>query len=97
MLPPITTCCVAGVAVNVKFPTASVTDVVCTSAPLVPLTVIVEFAPGVFAVVVTVMVVVPAPPVMVAGLNVAVAPAGRPLTVGVTVPVNPFAAATVTV
>ena len=46
--------------------------------------------------VVTVMVVVPAP-VMVAGLNVTVVPAGNPVTVGVTVPLKPFMAVTVTV
>ncbi len=80
-----------------KFLTASVTVVACTSVPLVPVTVNVEFPPGVAAVVVTVMVEVPAPPVMVAGLNEAVAPPGRPLAVGVTVPVNPFTAVTVTV
>jgi hypothetical protein len=97
VLPPITTDCAAGVTVNVKFLTESVTVVVLTSAPLVPVTVNVEFAPGVAAVVVTVMVVDPAPPVIVVGLNVAVAPAGRPLAEGVTVPVNPFTAATVTV
>jgi len=91
------TCCVVGVAVSVKLRTPSVTVAVCTAVPLVPVTVSVELAPGVAAVVVTVMVEVPAPPVMVAGLNDAVAPVGRPLTVGVTVPVNPFCAATVTV
>ncbi len=80
-----------------KFLTASVTVVVFTSVPLVPVTVNVEFAPGVAAVVVTVMVVVPAPPLMVAGLKVAAAPAGKPLALGVTVPANPFTAATVTV
>jgi len=85
------------VGVKVKFLTASVTVALCASVPPVPVTVNVEFAPGVAAVVVTVMVEVPAPPVMVAGLNEAVAPPGRPLTVGVTVPVNPFTAATVTV
>lgn len=82
---------------NVKFCTTNVTAAECTVGPLVPVTVNVEFAPGVDDVVVTVMVEVPAPPVMVAGLNEAVAPAGRPLTAGVTVPVNPFCAATVTV
>jgi len=81
----------------VKLLTPSVTVAVCTAVPLVPVTVNVEFAPGVVEVVLTVMVEVPAPPVMVAGLNEAVAPAGRPLTVGVTVPVNPFCAVTVTV
>jgi hypothetical protein len=85
------------VAVNVKFLTASVTVALFTSVPLVAFTVKVEFAPGVAAVVVTVMVEVPAPPVMVAGLNEAVAPAGNPATVGVTIPLNPFTAVVVTV
>ena len=80
-----------------KFLTASVTVALFTSVPLVAFTVKVEFAPGVAAVVVTVMVEVPAPFLMVVGLNEAVAPAGRPLTAGVTVPVNPFTAATVRV
>jgi hypothetical protein len=70
--------------------------VLLVAAPLVPVTVNDEFPPGVAAVVVTVMVVEPAPPVIVAGLNDAVAPAGKPLAEGVTVPVNPFDA-TVTV
>ena len=97
VLPPITTCCVAGFPVSVKFLTASVTVVLFVADPLVPVTVNVAFPPGVAEVVVTVMVVVPAPPVIVAGLNDAVAPAGKPLAEGVTVPVNPFTAATVTV
>ena len=80
-----------------KFLTASVTAALCTSVPLVPVTFNAEFPPGVAAVVVTVMVEVPAPFLMVVGLNEAVAPAGRPLTAGVTVPVNPFTAATVRV
>src|SRR5438105_1535407 len=96
-LPPMTTDCVAGVAVKVKFFTASVTVVVFTSAPLVPVTVRVAFPPGVPAVVVTVIVVVPDAPGMVAGLKEAVVPAGSPLTLGVIVPVNPFADAKVTV
>ena len=65
-------------------------------APLVPVTVNVEFAAGVAPDVVTVMVEVPAP-VIVAGLKLAVAPAGNPATVGVTVPLNPFRAVVVTV
>ena len=96
-LPPTNTVWLAGEAVKVKFLTLSVTVAVCTAVPLVPVMVNVEFAPGVAAVVLTVIVVVPAPPVIVAGLNEAVAPAGKPLTLGVTVPVKPFTAATVTV
>jgi len=97
VLPPAITVWLAGVTLNVKSWTDSVTVAVCTAVPLVPVTVSVELAAGVAEVVVTVMVEVPAPPVMVAGLNEAVAPAGKPLTVGVTVPVNPLTAATVTV
>ena len=80
-----------------KFLTPNVTVAECTVVPLVPATVSVELAPGVAAVVFTVMVVVPAPPATVAGLKLAVAPAGSPLTLGVRVPVNPFTAAIVTV
>lgn len=80
-----------------KFCTARVTGVVLTSTPLVPVTVSAEFAPSVSAVVFTVIVEVPDAFGMVAGLNEAVAPAGSPLTLGVTVPVNPFKGATVTV
>jgi hypothetical protein len=64
--------------------------------PLVPATVSVELAAGVLLEVVTVMVEVPAPE-MVPGLKLAVVPAGNPVTVGVTVPVNPFTAVVVTV
>ena len=80
----------------VKLCTASVTVAVFALAPLVPVTVRVEFPPGVAEVVVTVKVEVPAP-VIVAGLKLAVAPTGNPVTVGVTVPLNPFTAPTVTV
>ena len=80
-----------------KFLTASVTVALFTSVPLVAFTVKVEFAPGVAAVVVTVMVEVPAPPVMVAGLKLAVAPAGNPATVSVIVPMKPFSVVVVTV
>lgn len=95
--PPITIVCVPGVTVQVKFCTARVTVVVLTSAPLVPVTVSVEFAPGVSAVVFTVIVEAPDAFGMVAGLNDAVVPVGSPVTLGVTVPVNPFKGATVTV
>ncbi len=86
----------AGVTVRVKSCTASVAVAVLALGPLVPVTVSVEFPPGVAEVVVTVMVEVPAP-VMVAGLKLAVAPAGNPATVGVTTPLKPFNAVVVTV
>ena len=81
----------------VKSVTLSVTpDAVFTLAPLVPVTVSVEFAAGVVLDVVTVIVEVPAP-LMVAGLKLAVAPVGNPDTVGVSVPLKPFRAVVVTV
>jgi len=96
VLPPGVTVWVAGVTVKVKSCTASVAVAVFDLDPLVPVTVRVEFPPGVAEVVVTVMVELPAP-VIVAGLKLAVAPAGNPVTVGVTVPLNPFNAVVVTV
>jgi hypothetical protein len=95
-LPPPTTVCVAGVTANVKSTTLKVTLVVCASVPFVPVIVSVEFAAGVVPEVVTVRVDVPAP-VIVAGLKLAVAPAGNPVTVGVTVPLNPLTAVVLTV
>ena len=80
-----------------KSVTLNVAVVVLDRAPLVPVTVRVELAAGVVPEVVTVMVAVPLPPVMVVGLKVAPAPAGKPKTPGVTVPVKPFNAVTVTV
>jgi hypothetical protein len=88
---------VAGLPVNVKFFTDSVAVALFVAVPLAPVTVSVEFAPGVAAVVATVIVEVPDPPVIVAGLNEAVAPTGKPPTLGVTVPVNPLNGVTVTV
>jgi len=96
VLPPAVTVCEAGLTVNVKFRTVNVAVAVFATVPTVPVTVSVELAPGVAAVVVTVMVEVPAP-VMVAGLKLAVAPAGNPETVGVTVPLKPLTAVVVTV
>ena len=96
MLPPPTTVCVAGVTANVKSTTLTVTVAVCASVPFAPVIVSVEFAAGVVPEVVTVKVDVPAP-VMVAGLKLAVAPAGNPDTAGVTVPLNPLTAVVLTV
>ena len=77
--------------------TVSDTVVLLMAVPLVPVTVRVVFAPGVAAVVATVSVEVPDAPGMVTGLNEPVAPAGSPLMLRVTVPVNPPNGATVTV
>jgi len=76
--------------------TVSWTVVVWTSEPLVPVMVSVEVLAGVALVVATVNVEgVPGP--IETGLNVGVAPVGRPLTVKPTVPVNPFKAEALTV
>ena len=71
------------------------TFVACTIAPDVPVTVITELAIGVAEVVVTVMVEVPV--VSEVGLKLQVAPAGVPLQVKATVPVNPLVGETVIV
>ena len=90
---------VVGVAVIVKsgMLTARVTPVVCDSVPLLPVIVSGEVPVGVEASVLIVSVEVPEPPVTVAGLNVPVAPAGRPDTDRETSPVKPFCGDTVTV
>jgi hypothetical protein len=96
-LPPTVTVWLAGAMAIEKSVTVSVTPAaVCNRGALVPETVRVELAAGVVLEVVTVMVEVPAP-VIVAGLKLAVAPAGNPATVGVTIPLNPFTAVVVTV
>jgi hypothetical protein len=76
--------------------TVSVTPAVCVRVPLVPVMVTVELPVGVLAVVVMVRVELP-PGVIDAGLNVGVAPAGRPVALKLTTPVNPFKAAALTV
>jgi len=80
-----------------KSTTLRVTVVVCTSVPLVPVMVSVELAAGVVPEVVTVSVDVPVLPVIVLGLNEAVAPVGNPDTVSATSPVSPFTAVLVMV
>lgn len=77
--------------------TVSETGAVWDSVPLVPVIVRLKVPAVVEAVVVTVIVLVPDPPVMGAGLKLAVAPVGRPLAARLTVPVKPFKAVTVTV
>lgn len=71
----------------------------CERGPAVPVTTRLELAAGVALVVATVIVEVATPlvTVIVAGLKVAVAPEGRPETVGVTVPVKPLRGFTLTV
>jgi len=77
--------------------TTRLVDVECEGAPpLFPITLKVEVPAGVPVEVVTVIVDVPAL-VVLAGLNVAVTPAGKPELLNGTLPVNPFSAVTVTV
>ena len=71
--------------------TTKLTVVVCVKLPLVPLIVSVDVPTGVLPLVVTVSVDVPVP-VTVAGEKPAVAPAGNPLALSATAPVNPFKA-----
>jgi hypothetical protein len=78
------------------FVTVRLTEVEWLRAPEVPLMVTVDVPVGVFLPVFTVNVELPLP-VIVVGLKVPVAPAGRPLTPSVTVPVNPLIAVTVAV
>jgi hypothetical protein len=52
---------------------------------------------GVVELVVTLMALLPEPPVIEVGLNVAVAPVGSPLALKATLPVKPFAGVTVAV
>jgi hypothetical protein len=76
--------------------TVKVTVVEWDSEPLVPVIVSVGLPVGVVAAVVTVRVEL-APPAIDVGLNEAVAPVGRPLTLRLTEPLNPFSAPTFTV
>ena len=75
--------------------TVRLTVVECVTAPEVPVTVMLEVAIGVAEVVAIVSVDVPV--VSEAGLNAQVAPAGRPLQLSVTVPVNPLVGETLVV
>jgi len=96
VVPPPKIVRVDGVTANVKSTTFKVTVAVRTAVPLDPLMVSVELVAGVLPEVAIVRVVVPEP-VMVAGLKVTVAPTGNPVTVGVTVPLNPLIAVLLTV
>ena len=98
--PPAVTVCEGGVAAMVKSPTTGAfttrfTEAVCVVAPLVPVMVSGNVPVGVVASVVTVS--VELPEVSDAGTNVPMAPAGRPLTLRVTVPANPPVAVTIVV
>ena len=77
--------------------TTKLVDAVCVSAPEDPVMVNVELLTGVEAAVVMVSAEVPDPPVIVAGLNVPVAPFGKPAIDNAVFPVNPFTGFTVTV
>src|SRR5262245_64041058 len=76
--------------------TISATVAVRMRDPLVPVMVSVPLPAGVFAAVVTINVALPGP-VIKAGVKDAVAFAGSPLTVRLTMPANPFSALVVTV
>jgi hypothetical protein len=99
---PTVTDCVEGLAVIVKSGgggcafTTRLTVAVCVTLPLVPAIVSVDAPTGVLPVVVTVSVELP-DPATVAGEKLAVAPAGSPLVLSVTTPLNPFNAPTVVV
>ena len=86
---PAVTFCDGGVAEIEKSETTNVTVVLWTSVPLVPVIVRVYVPPGVLPDVDTVRVELPAP-VTEAGLKFPVAPAGRPDTLQVIVPLKPF-------
>ena len=76
--------------------TKKVTVAVCVRLPLVPVIVIVYVPVGVLVPVVTVIVLLPEPPLTGFGLNVGFAP-GIPLALKVTFPVKPLSAVTVAV
>jgi hypothetical protein len=77
------------IPIAAAFATVRVTPAVCVRLPLVPVMVTVDVPTGVVPLVVTVSVELP-DPVTVAGTKLAVAPAGSPLALSVTTPLNPF-------
>lgn len=97
-MPPGFTEAVLGAADNVKLgpETVNVTLVDCVSEPLVPVRVSVELPVGVLPVVLTVNVELP-DVVIEAGLKENVVPAGKPLALRLTEPVNPPSAPMFTV
>src|SRR5579875_548185 len=98
VLLPAFTVCALGAAEIVKSGvfTVKLTVAVCVSVPLVPVIVSVYVPAAVLLPVATVSVALP-PALTDVGLNVPVAPAGSPLTLSPTVPVNPFTAPVFTV
>jgi hypothetical protein len=99
MLLPATTFCEDGEAPTLKSGgsvTTRVTTELCVRLPLVPVTVSGYVPAGVLELVVTVSVLEPLA-VTVAGLNANVVPAGNPVTLIATSPVNPFRAPMFTV
>jgi hypothetical protein len=85
-----------GEKLNPTSTTERIANTVCISELLLPVIVRSEFTLGLFVGTVIVSVEVP-DPAMLAGLNVAVAPVGSPVTVGVMVPGFPFIGVAVTV
>src|ERR1019366_4457064 len=79
------------IPIAAAFATVRVTLALWVKLPLVPVIVSVDVPSGVVELVVTVSVEVPEP-VTVAGEELAVAPAGSPLALSVTTPLNPFSA-----
>jgi hypothetical protein len=99
VLLPWLTLALAGLPVIVKSAapvTFNVTVAVCVSDPLIPVIVNVALPAGVLDVVFTVSVEL-FPGVIDVGLNVPVAPVGKPLTFRLTALLNPFSAPTLTV
>ncbi len=98
VVPPLPIVALPGVTAIEKSPppTTNVTFTVCATGPLAPLIVRAYEPGGVAALVETVSVVEP-DPVTDPGLNEAVAPEGRPLTLKLTMPLNPVPPATVAV
>lgn len=90
------TVCEEGDAEMEKSFTTRVTVVEWVSDPLLPVMVSVKVPSAVLELVVTLMV-LPDPPLIGFGLNEALAPEGRPLTLRVTLPVKAPTAVTVTV
>lgn len=91
------TVCEEGDAEMEKSFTTRVTVVEWVSDPLLPVMVSVKVPSAVLELVVTLMVLLPDPPLIGFGLNEALAPEGRPLTLRVTLPVKAPTAVTVTV
>ena len=88
---PATTVCDEGVTVMLKSEITRLTETLCVLLPPAPVITRVELPAGVAADVVTVKVELPAP-AMEPGLKLAVAPAGKPLTLRPMLELNPLMA-----